>query len=521
MVKRVWPVQHGSRGARPAACFSPRRRRARWALLRAPRAECPEHACVSTVPRHPGNQASKKHDLEDVGFVDDSEQAQSGPATKKARVDYSAFKADVSRLQKNLEDFENDLKEHSMQVQQKLAFILNALDEAAVPPQAPAAASNGGLLPMAGAQDLQQHGATADALTAAAATAMPSSSSPPVDAEAAGENGAASAAATTTNGSDGAAGSTAAAQAGSSSRNLAAAYLSAAGHTNPADVLGGGLPGSCGLPNGLPNGLPAGAGLSAAGLGAGFGPAGLASAAGLLGAATGPSQPLGGLSAAGLSAINSAANLPLGLQAQRLQLGRHGGAMGQMQTSGSAAASAAGAAAGAAGGAGAVAPAGAPTNGEARRYEPWWGDGWGAMPAGGGDGLGLNGVGGGLNGLNGGQNGNVGMNGALHSAINGANNGVTPNAALLPDEQQKKQLAMLHGLQNGNNGGSAGGALPNGLDGHHSGTNGNGNLDLKRLLAAQAQMGAGKEGHSNGHTNGHTNGHAKLEAQELQEVAQA
>mgnify|MGYP006163089753 FL=1 len=44
-----------------------------------------------------------------------------GPPAKKARHDYSVFKTDVARLQKNLDAFEADLKEHTMQVQLKLA----------------------------------------------------------------------------------------------------------------------------------------------------------------------------------------------------------------------------------------------------------------------------------------------------------------------------------------------------------------------------------------------------------------
>ena len=62
---------------------------------------------------------------------------------KKARTDYSAFKTDVERLQKNLDEFEHDLKEHTMQVQLKLEYILNALDDSAMdrpPPYAPAPA---------------------------------------------------------------------------------------------------------------------------------------------------------------------------------------------------------------------------------------------------------------------------------------------------------------------------------------------------------------------------------------------
>ena len=76
---------------------------------------------------------------------------------KRPRVDYSTFKTDVARLQKNLEastpplktlpllalsnagflllprppaqEFEHDLKQHTLQVQQKLAYILSALDD--------------------------------------------------------------------------------------------------------------------------------------------------------------------------------------------------------------------------------------------------------------------------------------------------------------------------------------------------------------------------------------------------------
>ena len=51
------------------------------------------------------------------------------PQIKKARVDYSTFKTDVARLQKNLQDFEYDLKQHTLQVQQKLSYILSALDD--------------------------------------------------------------------------------------------------------------------------------------------------------------------------------------------------------------------------------------------------------------------------------------------------------------------------------------------------------------------------------------------------------
>ena len=70
-----------------------------------------------------GNQP-KKHDHEEAmdGAIEEGADAsQSGPVVKKARHDYSAFKTDVARLQKNLDAFEADLKEHTMQVQLKLS----------------------------------------------------------------------------------------------------------------------------------------------------------------------------------------------------------------------------------------------------------------------------------------------------------------------------------------------------------------------------------------------------------------
>lgn len=85
-----------------------------------------------------GNQ-SKKHDQSEEVVLDDPEPSQA----KKQRIDYTAFKTDVARLQKNLEEFEYDLKEHTLQVQQKLTNILSALDGAALPPHPSA---SGGLV---------------------------------------------------------------------------------------------------------------------------------------------------------------------------------------------------------------------------------------------------------------------------------------------------------------------------------------------------------------------------------------
>ena len=70
-----------------------------------------------------GNQP-KKHDHEEAmdGAIEEGADASaSGPVVKKARHDYSAFKTDVARLQQNLDAFEADLKEHTMQVQLKLS----------------------------------------------------------------------------------------------------------------------------------------------------------------------------------------------------------------------------------------------------------------------------------------------------------------------------------------------------------------------------------------------------------------
>jgi len=73
---------------------------------------------------------SKKHENDDEGGGDYS--GEQAPA-KKPRQDYSIFKSDVARLQKNLSEFEQDLKEHTMHVQLKLAYILSALDDTAGP----------------------------------------------------------------------------------------------------------------------------------------------------------------------------------------------------------------------------------------------------------------------------------------------------------------------------------------------------------------------------------------------------
>jgi hypothetical protein len=72
-----------------------------------------------------GNQPKKNDQEEEMGVANE-EPADTGArpsehVAKKARHDYSTFKTDVARLQKNLDAFEADLKEHSMQVQLKLA----------------------------------------------------------------------------------------------------------------------------------------------------------------------------------------------------------------------------------------------------------------------------------------------------------------------------------------------------------------------------------------------------------------
>ena len=85
-----------------------------------------------------GNQP-KKHD-HDEGLDAPIEESSGhgadsnggGPPAKKQKQDYSAFKSDVERLQKNLDEFEQDLKEHTMQVQLKLSYILSALDDSAM-----------------------------------------------------------------------------------------------------------------------------------------------------------------------------------------------------------------------------------------------------------------------------------------------------------------------------------------------------------------------------------------------------
>lgn len=78
-----------------------------------------------------GNQPKKEAEdggEEENGHTASVEQV-APPPPKKMRHEYASFKSDVARLQKNLHEFEQDLKEHSMQVQLKLAYILMVIDE--------------------------------------------------------------------------------------------------------------------------------------------------------------------------------------------------------------------------------------------------------------------------------------------------------------------------------------------------------------------------------------------------------
>ena len=68
-----------------------------------------------------GNQlkSSKRQEMEELnegtGDNGSSSSGQSG-THKRMRIDYSIFRTDVARLQQNLDDLENDLKQHSQQV---------------------------------------------------------------------------------------------------------------------------------------------------------------------------------------------------------------------------------------------------------------------------------------------------------------------------------------------------------------------------------------------------------------------
>lgn len=68
-----------------------------------------------------GNQ-SKKAEAEEGGGEDDME-AEMLPAAKRQRQDYASFRTDMAHLQKSLVDFEQDLKEHTMQVREKRACL--------------------------------------------------------------------------------------------------------------------------------------------------------------------------------------------------------------------------------------------------------------------------------------------------------------------------------------------------------------------------------------------------------------
>jgi len=76
-----------------------------------------------------GNQPKKQDQDECVDtIIEEPRDLEETHVAKKPRQDYSMVKMDVARLQQNLDAFEIDLKEHTMQVQLKLAYILSALD---------------------------------------------------------------------------------------------------------------------------------------------------------------------------------------------------------------------------------------------------------------------------------------------------------------------------------------------------------------------------------------------------------
>ena len=200
-----------------------------------------------------------------------SSSGQSGTGHKRMRIDYSIFRTDVARLQQNLDDLESDLKQHSMQVpnpnppyrsphpppnlsspslsslcaslqvQEKLALILRALDEApmAEEPSAGVAeaahrmqsgldsgvVSAGGLssacLPQGQGLPMSNNSSTGSLNTASTAAGSAASASPSLSGDGAPASG----------GGGGALGS---------SRDLAAAYLAATGHHNSEEGMGSG-----------------------------------------------------------------------------------------------------------------------------------------------------------------------------------------------------------------------------------------------------------------------------------------
>ena len=65
-----------------------------------------------------GNQ-SKKNEVEEAALEDEME-VELQPVAKRQRQDYASFRTDMAHLQKSLVDFEQDLKEHTMQVEAPL-----------------------------------------------------------------------------------------------------------------------------------------------------------------------------------------------------------------------------------------------------------------------------------------------------------------------------------------------------------------------------------------------------------------
>ena len=228
-----------------------------------------------------GNQlkSSKRQEMEELNEgADDNGSSSSGQSGthKRMRIDYSIFRTDVARLQQNLDDLESDLKQHSMQVraplrphlptllvprsalarrsrparalpcppptraplqvQEKLALILRALDEAPMGEEPSAGVAEAahrlqnGLEPSVSPSSAGglssaplQSGLQPSSTTASTGSLTPST--------AAGSN-----MVTPSLGGGAGAGAGGGGGALGSSRDLAAAYLAAAGHQSPEEV---------------------------------------------------------------------------------------------------------------------------------------------------------------------------------------------------------------------------------------------------------------------------------------------
>ena len=188
-----------------------------------------------------GNQlkSSKRQEMEELNEgADDNGSSSSGQSGthKRMRIDYSIFRTDVARLQQNLDDLESDLKQHSMQVQEKLALILRALDEAPMGEEPSAGVAEAAHRLQNGLEPSVSPSSAGGLSSAPLQSGLQPSSTTASTGSLTPSTAAGSTMVTPSLGGGAGAGAGGAGGALGSSRDLAAAYLAAAGHQSPEEV---------------------------------------------------------------------------------------------------------------------------------------------------------------------------------------------------------------------------------------------------------------------------------------------